>query len=43
MVDDAIDVDTGNLQLVIRSLNKQPHKHVVKWLPKIALALDRDD
>jgi len=33
MVDDAIDVDTGNLQLVIRSLNKQPaepHEHAVK-------------
>jgi len=43
MVEDAIDGDTGNLQLVIRSLNKQPHKHTMKWLLKIALALDRDD
>ena len=32
--------DIGSLQLVIRSLNKQPHKHAVKWLIKIALALD---
>jgi len=30
MLDYAIDVDTGNLQLVIRSLNKQAHKHAVK-------------
>jgi len=43
MVDDAIVVDIGNLQPLIRSLNKQAHKHAVKWLLKIALALDRDD